>query len=65
MDGGWQDVVPRLARFGYPLKVRERIDPLRVLPWGDPYAPQKLQDRVNGTPPPSPSPSPIPELPNQ
>jgi len=73
MDSGWQDLVPRLEQFGYPLKVRERIDPLRVLPWGDPDAPQRLQDRVNGTPPPSPSaspwpspsPSPIPELPNQ
>jgi len=65
MDGSWQNLVPRLEQFGYPLKVRERIDPLLVLPWGHPDAPQKLQDRVNGTPPPSPSPSPIPELPNQ
>ena len=65
MDGGWQDVVPRLEQFDYPMKVRERIDPLLVLPWGDPFAPQKLQDRVNGTPAPSASPSPIPELPNQ
>jgi murein DD-endopeptidase MepM/ murein hydrolase activator NlpD len=57
MDGEWQQVVPHLARFGYPLLVRERIDPLKVLPWGDQYAPQRLRDRVN---PPSPSASPAP-----
>lgn len=63
MDGGWQQVVERLLPFGYPPLVRERIDPLDVLPWGDPDAPQRLQDRVN---PPSPTPisttgqSPIP-----
>lgn len=55
-DGGWQQVVPRLAQFGYPPLVRERIDPLDVLPWGDEYAPQRLQDKVN--PPTSPSPAP-------
>jgi len=65
MDGPWQDLVPRLERFGYPLKVRERVDPLKVLPWGDEFAPQKLRDRVNGTPSPSPSPTAPPELPNQ
>lgn len=65
MDGLWQDLVPRLERFGYPLKVRERVDPLKVLPWGDEFAPQRLRDRVNGTPSPSPSPTPPPELPNQ
>jgi len=53
MDGGWQPVVPRLLQFGYPPLVRERIDPLDVLPWGDPDAPQRLQDKVN---PPSPTP---------
>jgi len=58
MDGGWQDVVPRLARFGYPLQVRERVDPLRVLPWGDQYAPQRLQDRANASPTPASSTSP-------
>lgn len=65
MDGPWQDLVPRLEQFGYPLKVRERVDPLRVLPWGDEFAPQRLRDRVNGTPSPIPSPTPPPELPNQ
>ena len=45
---------PSLARFGYPPFVRERVNPLRVLPWGDPFAPQRLQDRVNGTPSPLP-----------
>ncbi len=57
MDSGWQDVVPRLARFGYPSKVRERVDPLKVLPWGDQFAPQRLQDRVNATPTPAASPT--------
>lgn len=59
MDAGWQDVLPRLAHYGYPPLVRERIDPLRVLPWADQYAPQRLQDRVNGTPTPGPTSSPI------
>ena len=60
MDGGWQQVVPRLARFGYPPLVRERVNPLDVLAWGDEHAPKRLRDRVN---PPSPSadPSPLPE----
>ena len=61
MDGAWQEVVPRLAQFGYPPYVRERIDPLKVLPWADQYAPQKLRDRVLGTPSPLPAtPSPLP-----
>jgi hypothetical protein len=51
-DGAWQAVVASLARYGYPPLVRERIDPLRVLPWGDQYAPQRLRDRVH--PPASP-----------
>lgn len=55
MDGGWQEVVPRLARFGYPSHVRERINPLLVLPWDDEFAPQKLRDRVNGA-----TPTPVP-----
>jgi murein DD-endopeptidase MepM/ murein hydrolase activator NlpD len=58
MDAGWQEVVPRLSRFGYPPLVRERIDPLEVLPWGDQYAPQRLQDRANATPTPAPSATP-------
>jgi len=53
MDGPWQPVVARLLPFGYPPLVRERINPLDVLPWGDPDAPQVLQDKVN---PPSPTP---------
>jgi len=55
MDGAWQEVVPRLARYGYPPYVRERVDALKVLPWGDDFAPQKLRDRVYGTPSPSPT----------
>jgi len=53
MDGDWQQVVPYLLKYGYPPLVRERVDPLDVLPWGDPNAPQRLQDKVN---PPSPTP---------
>jgi len=53
MDGDWQKVVPYLLKYGYPPLVRERVDPLDVLPWGDPNAPQRLQDKVN---PPSPTP---------
>ena len=71
MDGPWQPVVARLLPFGYPPLVRERINPLDVLPWGDPDAPQVLQDKVNQPSPtpeqstepttgPSPSPSELP-----
>jgi murein DD-endopeptidase MepM/ murein hydrolase activator NlpD len=52
MDGDWQQVVPYLLKYGYPGLVRERVNPLDVLPWGDPNAPQRLQDKVN---PPSPN----------
>lgn len=55
MDGVWQPVVSRLLQYGYPPRVRERVNPLDVLPWGDPDAPQRLQDKVN-----PPSPTPIP-----
>jgi len=55
MDAGWQEVVPRLARFGYPPLVRERIDPLRVLAWDDEFAPQRLKDRANASPSPTAS----------
>jgi murein DD-endopeptidase MepM/ murein hydrolase activator NlpD len=57
MDGGWQQVVSRLLQFGYPPLVRERVNPLDVLPWTDPNAPQVLQDKIN---PPSPTPEPSP-----
>jgi murein DD-endopeptidase MepM/ murein hydrolase activator NlpD len=60
MDGPWQEVVPSLARFGYPPYVRERVDALKVLPWGDQFAPQRLQDRVNGTPSPGVTETPAP-----
>jgi murein DD-endopeptidase MepM/ murein hydrolase activator NlpD len=55
MDGGWQGVVPRLWQYGYPPFVRERVDPLKVLDWADQYAPQRLRDKVLGTPSPLPS----------
>ena len=51
MDGPWQQVVPRLYKFGYPEFVRERVNPVHVIPWDDEYAPDRLRDR------PSPSPS--------
>jgi murein DD-endopeptidase MepM/ murein hydrolase activator NlpD len=51
MDGAWQDVVPRLQPFGYPPLVRERINPLNVLPWDDEHAPQVLKDRLNSRSP--------------
>jgi murein DD-endopeptidase MepM/ murein hydrolase activator NlpD len=57
MDGVLEPVVSRLLPFGYPPLVRERIDPLRVLPWGDEFAPQRLKDKVN---PPTPTPIPQP-----
>jgi murein DD-endopeptidase MepM/ murein hydrolase activator NlpD len=55
MDGIWQDVLPRLHKYGYPLLIREHVDPLDVLPWGDQYAPARLRNQVN---PPSPTPTP-------
>lgn len=55
MDGAWQDVIPRLNKYGYPLRIREHVNPLDVLPWDDPYAPKRLRDKVN---PPSPTPTP-------
>ena len=60
MDGEWQPVVSRLAQFGYPPFVRERVNPLKVLPWGDEFAPAKLRERVYGTPTPTSSASPTP-----
>jgi len=45
MDGGWQQVVPRLYEFGYPEYVRERINPIHVIPWDDEYTPDRLRDR--------------------
>jgi murein DD-endopeptidase MepM/ murein hydrolase activator NlpD len=55
MDGEWQEVVPNLLQFGYPPLVRERVSPLKVLPWADPDAPAKLREKVLGTPTPAPS----------
>lgn len=72
MDGGWQQVVPSLVeKYEYPPLVRERVDPLRVLPWNDEYAPLHLQEKYcerNGcalpaetSPQPDASPSPTAE----
>ncbi|HWH24150.1 MAG TPA: M23 family metallopeptidase [Candidatus Limnocylindria bacterium] len=53
MDGEWQTVVPELVeRYGYPPYVRERVDPLRVLPRDDQYAPERLRP---ATPAPTPT----------
>ena len=57
-DGPWQQVVTSLARFGYPPLVRERIDPLRVLPWDDEFAPLRLQNRANPSAAPTATPLP-------
>lgn len=66
MDGGWQEVVPNLHQYGYPAFVRERVDPLLVLPWGDQHAPERLRERVGAaspSPEPSPSAQPSPVVP--
>jgi murein DD-endopeptidase MepM/ murein hydrolase activator NlpD len=55
MDGAWQQVLPRLNKYGYPLWVRPRINPLDVLPWGDEWAPLRLYNQIH---PPSPTPTP-------
>lgn len=62
MDGGWQGVVERLWQYGYPQHVRERVDPLKVLPWGDEFAPERLREHIYGTPSPLPSVEPSPTI---
>ena len=58
MDGTWQGIVPYLWKFGYPEKIREHVNPIDVLPWGDQWAPLRLYNQIY---PPSPKPSPTPE----
>ena len=53
MDGLWQEIIPRLWKYGYPEKIREHVDPKDVLPWGDEWAPLRLYYQVH----PSPSPT--------
>lgn len=64
MDGGWQEVLPKLWKYGYPELIREHVNPLDVLPWGDEWAPLRLYNQIY---PPSPTPvpslTPIPESP--
>ena len=55
MDGVWQQVLPRLNKYGYPLLIREHVDPMDVLPWGDEWAPLRLYNQIH---PPSPTPLP-------
>lgn len=55
MDGEWQEVLPRLWKYGYPERIREHVDPMDVLPWGDEWAPLRLYNQVH---PPSPTPTP-------
>lgn len=55
MDGEWQGVLPRLWKYGYPERIREHVDPMDVLPWGDEWAPLRLYNQVH---PPSPTPTP-------
>jgi murein DD-endopeptidase MepM/ murein hydrolase activator NlpD len=62
MDGTWQPVVPRLLQYDYPPYVRERVNPLKVLPWADPYAPLALREKVGAVPSPSPTLMPSPTV---
>jgi murein DD-endopeptidase MepM/ murein hydrolase activator NlpD len=57
MDGEWQQVLPRLWKYGYPERIREHVNPIDVLPWGDEWAPLRLYNQIH---PPSPSPTPGP-----
>lgn len=44
MDGPWFSVEPSfVAKYSYPPFLRERVDPLLVLPWAHAHAPLKLQ----------------------
>jgi murein DD-endopeptidase MepM/ murein hydrolase activator NlpD len=53
MDGAWQQVAPSLVENpGYPPFVRERVDPLLVLPIPDQYAPRRFQPKPDPSPPP-------------
>lgn len=60
MDGEWQTVLPRLWKFGYPERIREHVNPIDVLPWGDEWAPLRLYNQIH---PPSPTPTPGPPTP--
>ncbi|MEA2677006.1 MAG: hypothetical protein QOJ81_1147 [Chloroflexota bacterium] len=55
MDGEWQGIIPRLWKYGYPEQIREHVDPMDVLPWGDEWAPLRLYNQVH---PPTPTPTP-------
>jgi murein DD-endopeptidase MepM/ murein hydrolase activator NlpD len=57
MDGEWQTVLPRLWKFGYPERIREHVNPIDVLPWGDEWAPLRLYNQIY-----PPSPTPIPTM---
>jgi murein DD-endopeptidase MepM/ murein hydrolase activator NlpD len=56
MDGPWEVVVPQLHPYGYPAFVRQRVDPLLVLPHGDEHAPARLRNKF-ATPSPEASPA--------
>jgi murein DD-endopeptidase MepM/ murein hydrolase activator NlpD len=63
MDGAWMDIAPNLVdSLRYPAQVRERIDPLLVLPIPDWDAPRKFQPTPEPTPSPSPTPDPAIDL---
>ena len=57
MDGEWQGVLQRLWKYGYPERIREHVNPIDVLPWGDEWAPLRLYNQIH---PPSPTPTPGP-----
>lgn len=54
MDGVWQDIIPRLWKYGYPERIREHVNPIDVLPWGNEWAPLRLYNQIY---PPSPTPT--------
>ncbi|MEP7360263.1 MAG: M23 family metallopeptidase [Chloroflexota bacterium] len=60
MDGAWQGIVQYLWKYGYPEKIREHVNPIDVLPWGDQWAPLRLYNQIH---PPSPTPTPGPATP--
>lgn len=55
MDGPWQPVVTSLHPYGYPPFVRQRVNPMLVLPHDHPDAPARLREKFES---PSPDPSP-------
>jgi murein DD-endopeptidase MepM/ murein hydrolase activator NlpD len=62
MDGPWQVVVPQLHPYGYPAFVRERVDPLKVLPHDDEHAPARLRNKFASPSPNASAPAATPDV---